>query len=225
VEGVWLPRRVLALPLLVALAASSGCVIFRRELALPGGHDAAVMLLSSALGEPLDGIARHPWFAGRKAGSDQWERWEVGGGSGGDPFADQAGGGGDVRLHAVWRGAEAVRGIACLEREAPRWIDELHYLAWPGPNSNTFADVMMRRCGLHASLPATSIGKDYRGIFGASWTSEGTGFQIETPLLGVRIGFLEGIEIHVLAIALGIDFWPPALIVPIGPGRLGFDDR
>jgi len=32
-------------------------------------------------------------------------------------------------------------------------------------------------------------------------------------------------DLHLLALAFGIDLWPPALILPIDPGRLGFDDR
>jgi hypothetical protein len=84
---------------------------------------------------------------------------------------------------------------------------------------------MLRACSLRASLPATSIGRDYLGIIGAAWSTEGTGFQIETPLIGFRIGLREGIEIHLFGLAIGIDFWPPAIIVPVGPGRIGFADR
>jgi hypothetical protein len=84
---------------------------------------------------------------------------------------------------------------------------------------------MLRRCRLHASLPATSVGKDWRGWFGITRTTEGTGFQIETPFLGLRIGLKEGIEVHVIGLSLGIDVWPPAIILPLGPGRLGFADR
>ena len=96
---------------------------------------------------------------------------------------------------------------------------------YPGPNSNTFGDRILRKCNLHASLPATSIGKDWRGWIGAGVTSEGTGVQLETPLLGVKIGLKEGIEIHVIGLSIGVDLWPPAIILPLGPGRLGFADR
>lgn len=206
-------------------AALTGCVIAQRPVRIPPGDDAMIILASSALGPPMNHMARHPWLAARKRGETEWYRWEVGGNPHGGPLEDFGGTGGDVRVHEVWRGAEAERGIACLEREAPPWLDALEYRAWPGPNSNTFADVMMRRCGLHASLPATSIGKDYRGVLGVSWTSEGTGFQIESWLVGVRLGLKEGVEVHVLGLAVGVDLWPPALILPLGPGRLGFDDR
>jgi hypothetical protein len=74
-------------------------------------------------------------------------------------------------------------------------------------------------------LPAPSIGKDYRGVFGVSGTSGGTGVQLETPLVGAKVGLTEGIEAHVLGMALGVDVWPPALIVPVEHGRVGFADR
>ena len=56
-------------------------------------------------------------------------------------------------------------------------------------------------------------------------TSEGTGLQLETPVLGLEIGLEEGIEVHVIGLSFGIDLWPPAIILPLGPGRIGFADR
>jgi hypothetical protein len=141
------------------------------------------------------------------------------------PLSDHGGGGGDVRIHGVWRGRRAERMIACIRRAGPRYPHRARYLGFPGPNSNTFVDWLMRRCGLRANLAAGSIGKDYRGAIGLSFTSGGTGVQIETPLVGLRLGLTEGIELHLLGLAIGVDWWPPALIVPVGPGRIGFDDR
>ena len=210
----------------VIVAALAGCQIFARKLRAPPNDQATVLLLSGGLGRPIEKIARHPWFAVRDAGGTTWRIWEVGGGGETDdpfdnsPYLEPV-------LHGVWRGAEAEGAIVCLEREAPAWKSALRYRAWPGPNSNTFGDVMLRRCGLHASLPANAIGKDYRGLFGASWTSEGTGFQVETAILGLglRMGLKEGIEVHIIGVAIGLDLWPPALLIPIGSGRLGFGDR
>src|SRR5205823_2391837 len=123
-------------------------------------------------------------------------------------------------LHGLWRGTDADRAAPGVKRDI-----EAHYIFYPGPNSNTFGDRVMRACGLHASLPATSVGKDWRGWIGAGVTSEGTGLQLETPIIGIKIGLKEGIEIHIIGLAIGIDLWPPAIIVPLGPGRIGFADR
>jgi len=206
------------------LAMLAGCVIGARKVEIPDGDGPRVMLLSCAMPEPITHIARHAWLATRKAGQQDWNRFEVGGGSG-DPLADSGcGGGGDVRLHSVWSGKTAANAIECLEQHSEPYKARVKYMAWPGPNSNTYVDVMLRKCSLRADLPATSIGKDYRGLIGASWTSGGTGFQIETPLVGLKLGLTEGIEIHVLAIVIGIDWWPPAIIIPLGGGRIGFAD-
>jgi len=210
--------------LALALVAATSCTVFQRPLVAPPNDQATVLLVTGGLGHPIEKIARHPWFAARRAGETQWTIWEVGGGgSADDPFDNQPYL--EPVLHGVWRGAAGADAIACLEREAPPWLAALHYRVWPGPNSNSFGDVMLRRCDLHASLPVTAIGKDYRGLVGASWTTEGTGLQIETPVLGLRVGLKEGVEIHVLGLGFGFDLWPPALIVPIGSGRLGVADR
>ncbi len=202
------------------VASLSGCVIFKRPLVAPTGDDAAILLVTTEMPQPISTIARHAWFAVRQKGKKEWRRIEVGGfGSG--PFAGVS----NVRLHAIWRGKKAERGIACLREHAANAKPGRSYLPWPGPNSNTFVDAMLRRCNLHADLPSTAIGKDYRGLVGLSWTSGGTGFQFETPLFGFKLGLTEGIEIHLLAFAFGIDLWPPAIIVPVGPGRIGFEDR
>ena len=209
------------------LLAISACVIVPRSLDLPKNDATTVALLSGTLGHPLDNIARHPWFAVRRKGETLWVVYEVGGsGSEPDPFRGHHAYG-DPILHAMWRGNEADRAAACIEKVAPGVKREIEsdYTFYPGPNSNTFGDRVLRTCGLHASLPSTAIGKDWRGLIGGGVTSEGTGLQLETPLLGVKIGLKEGVEIHIMGLSVGIDLWPPAIILPLGPGRLGFADR
>lgn len=227
--------RSTVLTTLAALVAV-GCVIGERKVAIPETQEAVVLVGSAALVQPMDGIARHPWIALREAGASQWERWEVMccpnsspmstvRRSSISPLSDHGGGGGDVRFHGVWKGKTAERMIECIRREGPRYPDRNRYHGWPGPNSNTFVDYMMRKCNLHANLLAPAIGKDYRGLIGASWTSGGTGFQVETAVVGFKLGLTEGVEVHILGMAIGFDLWPPALIVPVGPGRIGFADR
>jgi hypothetical protein len=218
------------------LALAAGCVVARHPVAVPPPGEPAALVGSAALIHPLNDLARHPWVALRDRDGN-WERWEVmccpeDGGEMGtvrrssiDPLDDHGGGGGDVRVHGVWRGAEAERIATCVRREAPAYPHRASYHAWPGPNSNTFIDWLIRRCSMHVDLPGPNIGKDYRGLIGVSTTGGGTGVQLETPLAGLKLGLTEGIEVHVLGLALGVDFWPPALIVPLGPGRIGFDDR
>ena len=211
--------------LVVIAMLLGGCVIASRSLTPPPNDQTTVALLTGTLAPPLNGIARHPWFAVRKQGETNWQIYEVGGGgTEHDPFHDHGSYGNPI-LHKIWRGAEADRAAECLERESGSWKSKLDYRFYPGPNSNTFGDAMLRKCKLHASLPATSVGKDWRGKLGANVTTEGTGVQLETPFIGVRIGLKEGFELHIFGLAIGLDLWPPAIIVPLGPGRLGFADR
>lgn len=215
------PMTIRAVAILALLAS---CTVGNRKLRAPANDQATVMLLTGGLAHPIEDIARHPWFATRRAGEQSWRFWEVGGGGNQDnPFDNSPYV--EVILHKVWRGAEADQAITCLEKHAPPWLGALDYRFYPGPNSNTFGDVMLRECGLKASLPSTSVGKDWRGGFGAGVTSEGTGLQIETPVLGLKVGLKEGVEVHVIGLSIGVDLWPPAIILPIGPGRLGFADR
>lgn len=204
----------------------SGCVVFPKSLEAPPNDETTVMLFTGGLGHPMEGIARHPWFAVRMKGETDWQVFEVGGGgtlsnpAENSPYIEPI-------LHEVWRGEEGERAAACVKRVGPevkRYI-ERHYVFYPGPNSNTFGDVVLRRCKLSASLPATSVGKDWRGLIGAGITSERTGVQIETPVAGLKVGLKEGIEVHVIGLSFGVDLWPPAIILPLGPGRLGFADR
>ncbi len=214
-----LPRSVL---LFVCGFLIASCVVHARPLEVPETRKAVLLLVSTEMPAPIDTIARHAWFAMRGEGEARFRRVEYGD-FGHGPFTGIS----DERLHAVWLGEEAEQAIACLAAHAHNYEQPIdrRYLAWPGPNSNTFVDQLLRRCGLTVDLPATAIGKDYRGVMGASRTSGGTGIQLETPLLGMRVGLKEGIELHLFGFALGIDFWPPALIVPLGPGRFGFEDR
>jgi hypothetical protein len=204
----------------------ASCTIFPRSLAMPDNSETTVALFSGGLGHPMDGIARHPWFAVREKGKSDWDLFEVGGGgstseaSKNSPYVDPI-------LHGVWRGAEGERAAECVRRVGPQVKQQIErdYIFYPGPNSNTFGDVVLRTCKLAASLPSTSVGKDWRGLVGAGITTERTGIQIETPVLGLKVGLKEGIELHVIGLAIGVDFWPPAIIVPVGPGRIGFADR
>jgi len=213
-------------PSILLLATLGGCIFAKQSLEAPPNDETTVMLFTGGLGHPMDGIARHPWFAVREKGATEWEIYEVGGGGSqadpakNHPYVDPV-------LHKVWRGEDGQRAAECIRREGPnaKSYIESHYIFYPGPNSNTFGDVVLRRCKLSASLPSTSVGKDWRGIIGGGLTSERTGVQFETPVVGLKLGLKEGVEVHVIGLSFGIDLWPPAIILPLGPGRLGFADR
>ncbi|MCP4449085.1 MAG: DUF3750 domain-containing protein [Myxococcales bacterium] len=201
------------------------------------GPGPIVRLMRAPLPSPLGWAAQHYWLATRNRRElVRWEVWQD---------ADQGGkswghvhrnfmpwnsgvGGGPAELVKEWRGSGAQRFSTCIEERGPVYRDRELYRAWPGPNSNTFVDAMLRECGLTWTLDGSGVGKDYRGLLGVSLTSGGTGVQVETPVLGLLLGLLlgidEGVQVHVLALTLGIDVWPPAIVHPVGDGRFGFAD-
>lgn len=108
------------------------------------------------------------------------------------------------------RGTDAERLIPRIESAIARYpySDRGDYTVWPGPNSNTFVAWIARQVPeLKLEMPATAIGKDFIGD-GPSWgpTPSGTGWQISwSGYLGAAIGWMEGLEVHVLGTTVGID--------------------
>lgn len=101
------------------------------------------------------------------------------------------------------------------------------YNLWPGPNSNTFVAYVGRHVPeLRMDLPPTAIGKDYPingSIFDRA--PSGTGFQISMlGVLGVTLAREEGIELNLLGLTFGIDFYKPALKLPF-VGRIGVGEH
>lgn len=97
------------------------------------------------------------------------------------------------------------------------------YSAWPGPNSNTFVQAALDSVPeLRAVLPPTAIGKDfpYTGKwFGLS--PSGTGVYASVAgFVGLKLGWIEGVEVNFFGAVLGIDLRRPALKLP-GLGRFG----
>jgi hypothetical protein len=216
---------------LAALAAGGlGCAVNRYPVKLPPAEKPYVAVLSGEMPEPIRMVARHAWILANPGRGEPLLRYEYTGRGRREattsPFAHFAPG--DIAIHGILEPDEARMKeiLACFDAETPRYNEEHPgYFPIPGPNSNTYVDRVLRRCGVHVELPATAIGKDYLGPAGVSVTTGGTGVQLSTWVFGVKLGVTEGVEIHVFGLAVGIDLWPPAIIVPVNPGRIGFDDR
>lgn len=99
------------------------------------------------------------------------------------------------------------------------------YRLWPGPNSNTFvAHVLRAAPELDVALPPEAIGKDFRAdgaLFGL--TGSGTGVEASLwGLLGLKLGWVEGLEVNLLSLVAGLDIRRPAVKLP-GFGRIGIE--
>ena len=99
------------------------------------------------------------------------------------------------------------------------------YRIWPGPNSNTFTATVLRAVPeLQTTLPPNAVGKDFRGYPYLGLTDSGTGIEASLwGLLGVKAGWVEGIELNFLGLVAGLDLRHPGVKLP-GFGRVGIND-
>jgi hypothetical protein len=99
------------------------------------------------------------------------------------------------------------------------------YRIWPGPNSNTFTATVLRALPeLETTLPPNALGKDFRPYPYLGVTDSGTGIEASLwGMLGVKVGWVEGVEFNFLGFVAGLDLRHPGLKLP-GFGRVGIDD-
>jgi hypothetical protein len=123
-------------------------------------------------------------------------------------------------LYADRRGPGVDELIKRIDKAAQAYPYAKEYSVWPGPNSNTFTAWIARAVPeLGVDLPSTAIGKDYLGssIFGSA--PSGHGYQVSLGgVLGVAASGVEGLELNVLGLNLGLG--PRGLKLPF-IGRIG----
>jgi hypothetical protein len=174
-------------------------------------------------------MAIHYWFAVYDAEKRTWTRWEVWQKSDQVPTSwghvhknlmpvDAGVGGGPFHVAREWRGQEA-QGIIAVLNKPETYPHQKTYRAWPGPNSNTYAAWVLEQARVPMDWHPMAIGKDYHGLVGGGVSPTRTGVQGETPLVGLKLGFKDGVELHLLCLTFGLDFDHPALKTPFG--RLG----
>jgi len=173
----------------------------------------------------------HTWIAVKPAGARAYTIYEVidwrlrGSGSAvaiRRRAPDARWGGNVPTVLASKRGDGADALIERIDRAAREYPYAGEYAAWPGPNSNTFTAYVARAVPeLGLDLPPTAIGKDYLGDRLYATAPSGGGFQLSLfGLLGVLASGVEGFEVNVLGLAIGIDPFSPALRLPL-VGRFG----
>jgi hypothetical protein len=175
-------------------------------------------------------VAVHSWIVIKGESDKVWRRYDV------------AGWGNPVRLNwwppDLWFGqhGEVVLDIKGAQAQALipridaaikeyRYSNHGDYRMWPGPNSNTFIAAVLRAVPeLGVTLPPNAIGRDYREWPYVGLTDSGTGVEANLwGVLGVKLGWVEGVELNVLGLVAGLDLRRPALKVP-GYGHVGFGD-
>jgi hypothetical protein len=191
-------------------------------------NDARLLVMTGTAGAWKGVFAVHSWIVLKRAGAEAWTRYDVVGW--GSPLRRN-----NWPIDGRWygnvpvavvdiRGAEAERLIPKIEAAVRdyRYSDAGDYRVWPGPNSNSFVAAVLRAVPeLGVQLPSNAVGRDFRDRFYAGWTDSGTGVELNLwGYAGVKVGWVEGIELNLLGLVAGLDIRHPAIKLP-GYGRIG----
>jgi hypothetical protein len=191
--------------------------------------DARVLVLAGRTGGWKGVFSVHSWIVVKGENGRRWTRYDVVGW--GNPVRingwapDGRWYGDRPAVIADVKGEAAERLIPKIEAaiKAYRFNNAGDYRMWPGPNSNTFVATVLRAAPeLGITLPPNAVGRDFRpeAYFGV--TDSGTGLEANLwGLIGVKLGWVEGVEINFFGLVAGVDLKNPALKLP-GFGRLGF---
>lgn len=111
----------------------------------------------------------HTWVLTKRAEGQAFHRWEVWRSPGGDyvhvrkdllaPTADVGAGEAYIIGHVKGHGAESI--IAFVESESPQYPFRETYIAFPGPNSNTFTQWVLDNSGWELVLPPCAVGAQW----------------------------------------------------------------
>ncbi len=191
--------------------------------------DAVVHVLAGRTGRWKGVFAHHSWIVVKAARASHYTRFDVVGWGRPvrvDAYApDGRWFGGTPEIVMTLRGADAARAIPRIRAAIDNYPHTAtgSYAIWPGPNSNTFIATIARAVPeLAPALLPTAIGKDFAGwsLF-VGRTPSNTGVQLSLGgVVGASIGWIEGIELNVFGLVVGVDVRRPALKLP-GWGRVG----
>ncbi|HEY6381245.1 MAG TPA: DUF3750 domain-containing protein [Pseudolabrys sp.] len=200
---------------------------------LPAASDfqpARIVVFTSTAGAWKGVFSVHSWIAVKRANETRWSRYDVVGW--GNPVrvnnwpVDGRWYGNAPVILADIAGPEAEMLIPRIEATVKAY-DYAHagdYRIWPGPNSNSFIAAVLRATPeLGVMLPPNAIGRDFRGSFYAGRTDSGTGVELNLRgYAGVKVGWVEGVEVNLLGLVAGFDLRHPGIKLP-GFGRIGIE--
>lgn len=190
--------------------------------------EARILVLSGRTGGLKGVVAVHSWIVFKRKDAKSWTRYDVVGW--GNPVR-MNGWAPDGRWYgtaptvvADVKGEKAQAMIPAVEKAVKeyRYANAGDYRLWPGPNSNSFvADILRAVPQMQATMPPNAIGRDFRSRPYAGWTDSGTGLEANLyGLVGIKAGWVEGLEVNFLGLVAGLDIRDPALKLPAF-GRVG----
>jgi hypothetical protein len=194
-------------------------------------REARLLVFTGRTGRWKGIFAVHSWVVFKPENATNWRRYDVVGW--GQPvrsngWAPDGRWFGDTpRVLVDVRGPAATALIPKVEAVIAgyRYSSFGDYRIWPGPNSNTFTATVLRAIPeVEATLPPNAVGKDFRSYPYIGLSDSGTGVEASLwGLLGLKAGWVEGLEVNFLGLVAGLDIRHPALKLP-GFGRIGIED-
>jgi len=191
---------------------------------------ARVIVFTGTAGAWKGVFSVHSWIVLKRANETRWTRYDVVGW--GEPVrrnnwpVDGRWYGNVPVMLADISGADAENLIPRIESavKAYDYAQNGDYRIWPGPNSNSFVAAILRAVPeLGVMLPPNAVGRDFRHGIYAGPTDSGTGFEINLHgYAGIKVGWVEGIEVNLLGLVVGLDVRHPGLKLP-GFGRIGIE--
>ncbi len=198
----------------------------------PASRDKAarVIVFTAKTGAWKGIFSVHSWIVIKAENAVEWTRYDV------------VGWGNPVRTNnwppdGYWYGNRPVAIADVSGPDAARLIPRIKaavkayvfsqagdYRIWPGPNSNSFTAAILRAVPeLGVTLPPNAVGRDFRDGIYAGRTDSGTGFEINLGgFAGLKLGWVEGIELDLLGLVAGLDLHHPGVKLP-GFGRIGVE--
>ena len=194
-------------------------------------REARLLIFTGRTGHWRGIFAVHSWVVFKPEGAASWSRFDVVGW--GDPVRknywapDSHWWGMAPHVLVDVRGAAAAALIPKVETAIAHYqYNRLgDYRMWPGPNSNTFTASLLRAMPeLEITLPPNAIGKDFRPAPYLGLTDSRTGIEASLfGVVGIKLGWVEGVELNFLGLVTGLDLRHPAVKLP-GFGRIGVAD-
>jgi hypothetical protein len=194
-------------------------------------REARLLIFTGRTGRWRGIFAVHSWVVLKPENATSWERYDVVGW--GQPVRNNGWApdshwfGNTPRVLLDVRGAQAATLIPKVQAAIAdyQYRRPGDYRIWPGPNSNTFvASVLRAMPELETTLPPNAIGKDFRPAPYVGLTDSQTGIEASLfGVVGVKLGWVEGLELNFLGLVTGVDVRHPGVKLP-GFGRIGIDD-
>jgi hypothetical protein len=194
-------------------------------------REARLLIFTGRTGRWRGIFSVHSWVVLKPENATDWMRYDVVGW--GQPVRNNGWApdshwfGNTPRVLLDVRGAQAAAMIPKVQAAIAtyRYDRPGDYRIWPGPNSNTFVASVLRAVPeLETTLPSNAVGKDFRPTPYVGPTDSGTGLEASLfGVVGVKLGWVEGVELNFLGLVAGLDLRHPAVKLP-GFGRIGIDD-